>query len=69
MNQPNKLDCYITVGCKCLPVTNSLTYWACSQVTNKMKFCEYVPWLVYNSIWYSIGGAVTPPILLADWVG
>jgi hypothetical protein len=26
---PNKLDRYITLSCKGLPMTNTLTYWAC----------------------------------------
>jgi hypothetical protein len=28
---------------KYLQITNTLTYWACSYVTNKMKCCEYTP--------------------------
>jgi hypothetical protein len=43
MNQPNKLVCSITLSWKGLPVTNTLTYWASSLVTNKMKCCEYAP--------------------------
>jgi hypothetical protein len=31
MNSPNKLQCYITLVWKGLPVANTLTYWAHSQ--------------------------------------
>jgi hypothetical protein len=42
-NRPNKLDCYITLSGKGLSVINTLTYWASSWVTKKMKFWEYGP--------------------------
>jgi hypothetical protein len=28
MNRPNKSECYVTVGCKGLPGTNTVVYWA-----------------------------------------
>ncbi len=43
MNQPNKLDCSITLSWKGLPVINTLTYWASSWVTKEMKCFEYGP--------------------------
>ena len=41
---PNKLERYITFGRKVLPVTNTLAYWANTQVTKKIKCCEYCLW-------------------------
>ncbi len=43
MNGPNKLEYYIIQGCKNLPVTNTVTYWANWQVAKEMKCCEYGP--------------------------
>ncbi len=40
-NEPNKLECYITLGLKGLPLTNTLAYWQHSEVTKKMKCFEY----------------------------
>jgi hypothetical protein len=48
MNLPNKLDCCITLSWKGLPVTNKLTYFAYSNVTMKMKCCEYGPRGLYS---------------------
>ncbi len=42
-NVSNKVPCYITLGCKCLPGRNTLASRAHSQVINKMKCCEYHP--------------------------
>ncbi len=39
-NGPNRLECYIKLGWKSFPVTNTLTYQACSM---NMKCCEYEP--------------------------
>ncbi len=36
-DRSNKLECYITLGWKSFPVTNTLSFWACSQVKNKIK--------------------------------
>jgi hypothetical protein len=33
----NNLECYITLGWKGLPVTNTLAYWVKSLVTIKLK--------------------------------
>jgi len=46
LNGSNKLDHYITLDWtwKGLPRTNTLAYRAHSQVTKKMKCCEYGPW-------------------------
>jgi hypothetical protein len=38
-NGPSKLECYIRLGLKDLPMTNTQAYWG--QVTKKMKGCEY----------------------------
>ncbi len=43
MNRTNKLDSSITLRWKGLTVANTLTYWAGSLVTKKMKYCEYAP--------------------------
>ncbi len=43
---PNKLECYNGLSWKYLPVANTLAYWAHPQVTKKMKFCEYGPWIL-----------------------
>jgi hypothetical protein len=43
MNQPNKLECYITLGWKGLQVKNTLAYWVYLEVTKKIKGCEYDP--------------------------
>ncbi len=40
MNVPNTLECYTTLGQKCLPVMNTLAYWVHAYVTKKMKCCE-----------------------------
>jgi hypothetical protein len=37
--------CYITLGCKGLPVKISPAYWALLQVTKKMRCC------LFNSYW------------------
>jgi len=37
MNGPNKLECYITLGLKGLPVTNSLVYSAHSKAMKKLE--------------------------------
>jgi hypothetical protein len=39
----HKLDCSMAQSWKGLPMTNTLTYWACSYVTKKMKFCVNAP--------------------------
>ncbi len=38
-----KLECYITLGWKGFPVTNTIAYWDYSQARKKMKCCEYNP--------------------------
>jgi hypothetical protein len=43
MNRSTKLECFITLGWKGLSEKNNLTYCASSQVTDKMKCCEYAP--------------------------
>jgi hypothetical protein len=40
-NGPNKLECYITLGCQSLSETNTVTYWAHLLVTKRIKCCEY----------------------------
>ncbi len=47
MNGPNKLKCYITLGCKGLPGTNNLSSWAYYKITKKIKCCEYATRLVF----------------------
>jgi hypothetical protein len=39
MNEPNKLECYITLSWKELPGTNTLAYWAI-QTLQEMKCYE-----------------------------
>jgi hypothetical protein len=39
--------CYVTLGWKGLPKTNTLAYWAHSQVVKKMKCCECGLWLLW----------------------
>ncbi len=41
MNGPNKLECYVTLGCKGLLGTNILAYWAHLYVARKIKCCKY----------------------------
>jgi hypothetical protein len=43
MNGPNKLECYITLDFIDLTGTNTLFYWAQSQVMKKTVGCEYNP--------------------------
>ncbi len=43
INGPNKLEFFIKLGWKGLPVINTLAYWAHLEVMNKMKSCEYNP--------------------------
>jgi hypothetical protein len=43
----NKLERSTTLGQNGLPVSNTLAYWAHSQVTKKIKFCQYGPWGLY----------------------
>jgi hypothetical protein len=40
MNGKNKLEHYITIGWKGLPVSNALVYFAHSSITKKIKCCE-----------------------------
>ncbi len=40
-NELNKPNCYIQQGHKGLPGTTTPAYWAHSEVTKKMKGCEY----------------------------
>ncbi len=42
-NWPDKHECYITKLSKGSTVTKTLAYWAHSQVTKKIKCCEYSP--------------------------
>jgi len=42
-NGSNKLECYITLGCKGLTGANTLVYLAQSYVTNKLECCEGGP--------------------------
>ncbi len=37
MNEPNKVECYITIVWKGLPLANTLAYWTNLQVLKKMK--------------------------------
>ncbi len=37
LNGPSKLMCYITLGWKSLPVTNTVAYWARLKVTKKLS--------------------------------
>jgi hypothetical protein len=43
MCRPNKLEFYITLGWKGLPIINTVAYWALSKVMKKVKSCEYSP--------------------------
>ncbi len=48
MDGSKKQECYITVGYKGLPGTNTQAYWAHSYVTKKMQSCEYASsWVRY----------------------
>jgi hypothetical protein len=40
-NDPNKLECFITLGWRGFPLTNTLGYWTNLWVKKKMKCCEY----------------------------
>ncbi len=40
-NGSNKLECYILLGRKVLPVTSKLAYLSHLQITKKVKCCEY----------------------------
>jgi hypothetical protein len=49
-----KLEFYIKLGWKGLPAPNTLTYWDCLKVKEKMKFCEYSPWnCIHNTSFFS----------------
>jgi hypothetical protein len=39
MNMPNELECYIAIGLKGLPGTNTLAYYVHSYITNKNEMC------------------------------
>jgi hypothetical protein len=41
MNEPTKLEGYITTGWKCLLVTSTLAYCTHLKVLRKVKCCEY----------------------------
>ncbi len=47
---PNKLECYITLGCKGLLETNTIAHWVHSYVKKKIKCCEYGPWPVIRLV-------------------
>ncbi len=54
MNGHNKRDCYISLGWKGFPLTNTLANWEHSQVTKKMKCCEYGPWYHIHNTSFSL---------------
>ncbi len=47
-NWPNKLECYITVGYKCLTGTNTLAYWIHLKVTQKWSVVNMHPGLIHK---------------------
>jgi len=52
-NGPNKLECYIALRWKHLPIANTLASWAHLQLEMKMKGCEHGPRIwkkVFNCI-------------------
>ncbi len=46
----NKLECYIALKWKGQQGTNTLTYWAHSKVTEKMRSCEFGPGTVFTKL-------------------
>ncbi len=64
-NLPNKLECYITLSRKGFPGTNTLVYWAHSQVTKKKK-CEYCCFKNLPTIFVTSSG--NPSITRDNWV-
>ncbi len=56
MNEPNKLECYITLDIKGFIVTNTLAYWEHSQVKKKMKWDFFVDFHTLHHC-----GTVAPP--------
>ncbi len=44
-NGPNKLECYIKLGWKAMPVINTLVFGAHSEAIKKMTCCYYGPWV------------------------
>ncbi len=54
MNGPNKLECYTTLGWKCLPGPNTVAYCTLLKVTQKMMCCEYDSRsLIHNTLFSS----------------
>jgi len=45
MNNANKLDCYITFNSKGMTGTNTLNLLVLCVSYEKMKCCEYDPWV------------------------
>ncbi len=54
MNETNKLERYITLGWKGLLGTDILAYSIHSEVTKKIKCCEYSPrGRIYNTLYFA----------------
>ncbi len=43
INGPNKVECYMTLGWKCLPEANSLAYWTICKKWRKWSVVNTVP--------------------------
>jgi hypothetical protein len=49
----NKRVCCITLGCKGLSETNTLTYWAYTKVMRTIRCCEYSLWYCTHTTSFS----------------
>jgi len=52
----HKLDFYMVLGSKGLPVTSALAYLAHSLITKKMRCCEYYPWPLFTTLYFPTNG-------------
>jgi len=67
MNEPNKLECYIMLGWKAFPWTNSLAYWTMYKLQRKWSVVNTAPDALVSKLsgfMNPTGGAVNLPISL-----
>ncbi len=61
-----KLECYITLGWKGLPETNTLAFWNRWLFTKMIKCCEYGTWAIGLTIAWKLGCSIKKPKFCQD---
>ncbi len=65
--RPNKLECFTMASLSNLVLCNTLTYWADTKVTKKMRCCEYGPWFMTSAMWHEVLNPISP-WLICQWL-